>query len=279
MLESPSLPSIAFAGKRSSPCATVNSSRFCSHKTNEECIEAMSAFASISHGEASVNCAGAIDGYLLHTEAPPKSVIGNGSYFSGHYQQYGVNIQACCDHLSRFTYIAVAGPGVMNDNQAINEVDIAKLISNLPFSFCVIGDAATEKLVPMYYGPDKKNAKFHNFFALQLRIWIEMAFGMMQKKWGILWRPLVVPLEKIKYIVEVIARLHNYCIDERLLETGGTVDLVVEANITGHGTFEEALEQLAQYKAILENLPSFSGNREQMVQRIVNLGLEHSHLQ
>jgi hypothetical protein len=97
----------------------------------------VSAFTSISHGEAIVNCVGAIYGYLLHTEAPPKSVIGNvRSYFSGHYQQYGVNIQACCDHLSRFTYIAVAGPGVMNDNQAINEVNIAELISNLPFGFC-----------------------------------------------------------------------------------------------------------------------------------------------
>jgi hypothetical protein len=50
---------------------------------------------------------------------------------------------------------------------------------------------------------------------------IEMAFGMMQKKWGILWRPLVVPFKKIKYIVEVIGCLHNYCIKERLLESGG----------------------------------------------------------
>jgi DDE superfamily endonuclease len=140
--------------------------------------------------------------------------------------------------------------------------------------------SVTEKLVPMYYQPDKKKAKFDNFnfFALQLRIWIEMAFGMMQKKWGILWRPLVVPLEKIKYIVEVIARLHNYCIDKRLLETGGTVDPVVEANITGCGMFEEASEQLAQYEALRENLPSFSGNREQMVQYTVNLGLERSRL-
>jgi hypothetical protein len=90
-------------------------------QTNEECREVASAFASISRGEAIVNCVGAIDGYLLHTAAPPKSVIGNvRSYFSGHYQQYGVNIQACCDHLLRFTYIAVACPGVMNDNQAIN---------------------------------------------------------------------------------------------------------------------------------------------------------------
>jgi DDE superfamily endonuclease len=151
----------------------------------DECQEAAArGFASISQGEAIVNCVGAIDGYLLHTEAPPKSLVENmKSYFSGHYQRYGVNVQACCDHLSRFTYIAVAGPSVMNNNQAINEVDLAALIGNLPFTYCVIGDAAytaTEHLIPMFYGPRYDN---FNFYASQLRIRIEMAFGMMQKKW------------------------------------------------------------------------------------------------
>jgi DDE superfamily endonuclease len=184
----------------------------------DECQEAACRFASISQGKVIVNCVSAIDGYLLHTEAPPKSVVGNvKSYFSGHYQQYGVDVQACCDHLSRFTYIAVAGPGVMNDNQAINDVDLAKLIGNLPFTYCVIGNAAytaTEHLVPMFYGADKQRPRYDNFnfYASQLRICIEMAFGMMQKKWGILWCPLHIPLDKTKYVVKVIGRLHNFCI-------------------------------------------------------------------
>jgi hypothetical protein len=77
----------------------------------------------------------------------------------------------------------------MNDNQAINKVDIAELISNLPFSYCVIRDAAytaTEHLVRMFTvnGADKQKAWLDNFnfFDSQLRIRIEMAFGMMQKK-------------------------------------------------------------------------------------------------
>jgi DDE superfamily endonuclease len=62
-----------------------------------------------------------------HTHTQKQDLVGNDrSYYSGHYKQYGNNVQACCDHLSRFTYIAVAGPGVMNDNQAINEVDIGR---------------------------------------------------------------------------------------------------------------------------------------------------------
>ena len=37
------------------------------------------------------------------------------SYFSSHYQTYGVNIQAACDHNCQFLFIGIAGPGVMGD--------------------------------------------------------------------------------------------------------------------------------------------------------------------
>jgi hypothetical protein len=36
------------------------------------------------------------------------------SFFSGHYQCYGINIQAICDHHSRFTFFHVASPGSVN---------------------------------------------------------------------------------------------------------------------------------------------------------------------
>jgi hypothetical protein len=61
-----------------------------------------------------------------------------------------------------------------------------------------------------------------------------------------------VPLDKTKYIVEVIACLNNFCINERLLEAGEEIDPVIEANITGHRTFEESAAMLAEYEAVLE---------------------------
>jgi DDE superfamily endonuclease len=174
--------------------------------TLEECQEAAAGSRSISRGEAFVTCVRAIDGYLLATKAPPKDIVNNvHSYFSGHYQRYGVNVQAVCDHLSRFTYIAVAGPGVMNDSITIQEVDIGEMIEKLPFGFCVIGDCAynaTEHLIPLFSGADKLKPELDdfNFFGSQLRIRIEMAFGMMQKKWGILWHPLVVSVYNIIFL-------------------------------------------------------------------------------
>jgi hypothetical protein len=52
-------------------------------------------FKSISYNEAIMNCIGIIDGYLLRIKTPSRIHVGNvKSYFSGHYQCYGINIQA-----------------------------------------------------------------------------------------------------------------------------------------------------------------------------------------
>jgi hypothetical protein len=102
-------------------------------QTPEECQIAADNFASISRGKAIINCIGAVDGFSLEISAPAEGLVANiRSYYSGHYKHYGVNVQACCDHLSRFTYIAVAGPRVMNDNQAKDEIDLGKLIESIP---------------------------------------------------------------------------------------------------------------------------------------------------
>jgi hypothetical protein len=42
------------------------------------------------------------------------------TYFSGHYQHHGFNIQAIVDHLGRFLFIAVAAPGSQPDVNAFN---------------------------------------------------------------------------------------------------------------------------------------------------------------
>jgi hypothetical protein len=174
-------------------------------KTLEQCQKVAAGFASVSTMGCIKECVAAVDGYLLAINAPSKKQGKNvRSFFSGHYQKYGVNVQAACDHHSRFTFIALAGPGVMGDREACRECNLYDLIENLPGNFCAIGDCAYKPtpvhMVPVYGGnlaKLKENDTF-NFFASQLRIRIEMAFGMMVKKWGILQRPVSVPLKKLK---------------------------------------------------------------------------------
>ena len=196
--------------------------KICFPSSPEECAILASSFEAISYGNVITNCVGVLDGYLLPIVTPRKSHAKNvRSYFSGHYQKYGINIQACSDAHNRFTFLGIGGPGVTKDRVAIKESGLHELVERLPPGYICIGDCAyqpTEKLVPIFGGDlalQKDNDNF-NFFASQLRIRIEMAFGLMTRKWGILQRPLSNSLRSIKHIICCIARLHNFCIDERL---------------------------------------------------------------
>jgi len=211
--------------------------------SDEDYWASSSGFSELSAGCATQNCVGVIDGFHLETVAPPKKVVGNvRSYYSGHYKTYGINVQAIADYHSRFTYIAVAGPGSMNDCQAINECEASRCVESIPFPYIVIGDSAympTERLVPIYGGAAKEKKLFDDFdyYASQSRIRIEMAFGLMVRKWGILWRPLRIDFASAKELVVCIARLHNFCIDERLesLPDLATYDPTSECGVTDRG--------------------------------------------
>jgi DDE superfamily endonuclease len=111
----------------------------------------------------------------------------------------------------------VAGPGVMGDREAIKQVELWSLINNLLGLFCAIGNCAyqpTAYLIPIFGGAQAK-AKKHddfNYFASQCRIKMEMAFGLMVKKWSILNWPLSLKLQHAKHLIVCIAWLHNFCI-------------------------------------------------------------------
>jgi len=113
-------------------------------QTNAQCLELAEGFRPLNEKGAIKGCVGAMDGWLLKIFTPPKNAVGNVcSFFSGHYQCYGLNIQAVCNHHCHFLYIAIVGPGVMNDNQAYKEkvdgVSLSDLIEHLPRGFYIIG--------------------------------------------------------------------------------------------------------------------------------------------
>jgi len=100
----------------------------------------------------------------------------------------GVNVQAACDAFCRFQFIGVAGPGSMPDSQAVDECGLNQLVEGLPLKYVAVADAAytpTEKMRALFYGNQAKeeDKDAFNFYRSQLRIRIEMAFGMMSMKW------------------------------------------------------------------------------------------------
>jgi hypothetical protein len=198
-------------------------------KTVEECQKVAEGFASISTKLAITTCVGAIDGFLMPIKVPSKKEVGNVStYYSGHYARYGLNVQAICDSYCRFTFLSASAPGSVNDGVAYEHCKVGDIVECLPYDYVVIADAAyapSEHCLPMYYGTSRKNPIYdnYNFYASQLRIRIEMAFGMMTRKWLILDSPVKTKLPKTIVMIHCISRLHNYCINERLIRDG-TID-------------------------------------------------------
>jgi hypothetical protein len=164
---------------------------------------------------------GAIDGWLCCINQP--KVDNARDYFSGHYHTFGLNVQAMCDYKLRFQYIAVAGPGKKNDIQAIRRcIQFLNWVRDTleidPPNYYIIGDNAYELkdslLIPFSGSNLAANESAYNYFLSQLRIRIEMAFGRMTTMWRIFRSNLEHDLEMCSDIINVVARLHNYVIDE-----------------------------------------------------------------
>ena len=60
-----------------------------------------------------------------------------------------------------------------------------------------------------------------NYYTSQLHICIEMAFGLIVKRWSILQRPITIAICNIKHLICSIGVLHNYCINEQIVHCSG----------------------------------------------------------
>ena len=87
--------------------------------TNDNLRKCAQGFDSISSAYGMYyGCVGALDGWLCCIEKP--SVSNATDYFSGHYQRFGINVQAMCDSNLKFTYLGVVAPSQTNDARVFN---------------------------------------------------------------------------------------------------------------------------------------------------------------
>jgi hypothetical protein len=169
----------------------------------------------------------------------------------------------------------------MGDREAVFEIELGNLIAALPGLYCAIGDCAytpTEHLIPIFGGAQAKNKRNNNFnfYASQLHIRIEMAFGLMVQKWGILRKPLTNKIGNLKYIVHAIGQfLHNFCINERLQSR--RTDAVFSPRDVDLTPYEQALRDTAaeiDFDDMQRNFDNpWSACRDRMAQEIEALKL------
>jgi len=178
---------------------------------------------------------GAIDGISIKIKKPTES--NDADYFSGHKHHFGLNVQAVCDARQRFIYFGVVAPGKTNDNRAFNRCqELRRWLQDLPPKYFLIGDNAytlTSQMLIPFSGSDKhsKDHDTYNYYLSQMRMRIEMAFGLLTTKWRIFERSLSYKLERNSVICQVAARLHNFVIDndsEKVTVVRGLIEGVYE---------------------------------------------------
>ena len=177
-------------------------------------------FAQRSTHRTMGGCCGALDGFFQRCNKPTKNEVTNiVSYYSGHYESYGVNVQALVKADLQFMYFGVISPGSTNDVNSYNMADgLKELTENLPLGLYFVGDAAytlTEKLLIPFYGSQRFSSVYHdafNYYLSQMRIRVEMAFGRLVNKFRILSGKINGSLHRVARILMACARLHNFIV-------------------------------------------------------------------
>ncbi|EGZ22466.1 hypothetical protein PHYSODRAFT_299741 [Phytophthora sojae] len=203
----------------------------------ESIRRAASEFSDISKNNILTGCVGCVDGWLCTIKAPSSREVPDVSaFFSGHYLQHGINVQAMCDAACRFTGYCFNPPGKVADSVALKKWKLSLGIANLPLGYYVIGDNAyllSSRVLAPFTKPEIKSTDYsdYNFYLSQLRIQTEMAFGLLVNKWQIFKRPLSVDFVHAGLVIKtcINLKLHNYCINERIRQpdSGGLTNAAV----------------------------------------------------
>ena len=112
--------------------------------SSSELLSATLDFTELSSHNILNGCAGCLDGWLCGIKVPGAKHTSNIiSYFLGHYQCYGLNIQAPCDACCHFTLVSVLSPGGTGDSKAFfGSRLLYDFIQGLPAGFYMIADNA-----------------------------------------------------------------------------------------------------------------------------------------
>eukprot|EP00903_Cladosiphon_okamuranus_P005785 g5732.t1 len=188
----------------------------CKWPEGEDVTRAAGLFRNRSSFGVIRKCIGAIDGLFIRLIKPTaRETAEPNSYFSGHKKGFGMNFQAVCDAEYRIIAWTMNCPGSQNDRTAFKFSGFDKLLTELPIA--------------------SSSQDAFNFYQSQCRMAIEQTFGIMVRRWGILWRPIEVGLKKfehvvnaVEHVVNAVVRMHNFCRNRKIQVPTQNVGSVVQ---------------------------------------------------
>lgn len=179
-----------------------------------------SEFRAKSRSKSWVGEVGAIDGCHFRMKNPGRAVPDPRAYFVDRKKEFALLGIAICDSARRFTYWDISCLPTTHDSVAWAQSDLGRSFLNgdLPAPYFLVGDAAFTSSPSMVVPYGKASNTNFDFVQSSNRMAIECAFGVLIRRWGILWRPLEVAFDRRAALVGCCMRLHNFCIDQRISE-------------------------------------------------------------
>ena len=172
---------------------------------------------------------GAIDGVHFKMKCPTaKEVKDPQRYHISRKDMYALLGVAICDYHRRFTWFDITHASCTHDSTAFSATALGQDVvsGKLPYPYFLNGDAAftlgPHMIIPSNNDP---NLDDFDFYQSSNRMAIECAFGILVRRWGVLWRSLSVKFNRRAPLVGALMRLHNFCIDRRLMADSDMPDV------------------------------------------------------
>ena len=173
---------------------------------------------------------GSVDGWLVKIRAPGLAECENpGKYFCRKGFS-AINVQVIVDKSKRVLWRYIGEKGSAHDSPTFHESTLGVFMEThaaqfLAHGIYLVGDSAyalRAYLLTPYDNakPDTSEDAF-NFYLSSNRIYVECAFGEIDRRWGIFWKPLGGLLVNHKYVIDSGLRLYNFIIDYRNKEVRG----------------------------------------------------------
>ena len=164
-------------------------------------------------------CVGAVDGWLVKIRSPQFNEVDNPGKYYSRKQVYGITVQVIVDKKKRVLWRYIGEMGSCHDSQVFHESKLGKFLETYreimrDMGFYIVGDSANALrsylLCPYDSTEPGSPEDAFNYYLSSNRIYVECCFGEVDRRWGILWRPIEGKLHKKKYVVDACLRLHNY---------------------------------------------------------------------
>ena len=171
------------------------------------------------------NVIGALDGIVVRQDRPTATEVTCPKDYWSRKGFFALNVQAICDSNCEFLWMSCKAPGSSHDSSALACSDLCQGL-RAPGSplvalmvregLCITADEAYRDSevfsVPWPGGGGADQWRdAYNFYQSSARIHIELAFGQLVWRWGILWKPLRMPFAKRPKVIHEAFLLHNLC--------------------------------------------------------------------